>query len=342
VFRTLSVVVLLALVGCPGTKTVTAPAGGTKNDNDNDNNGAPNRVREVEATVLENYRLFANGSSASYAQGIARDRAVAIAGITPNLVLVGEWPDGIEDDRRPYQARAVRIVSKNLDVHIAENPSVAWVSDELSYRVPYKGREASVPIRFTGVYVRDIDRWLVVMEHMSYALPMSSILDKAQRNELSILPPIPKQEGEGASKSADQIKKIIKAKLDRWHKPGTPVSDLVAADTDVLVMWPDADAEYRGLAASAAPKLSEGFGDKATLVSSQYRVFVGGSQTVAWAIANHTVRLDTKKTVDMRATYVLEQRGRTDKWTIVQAHASVPLHIRQIDQRVFGLRRRKP
>ncbi len=333
-------VVVLAVAACPGNKPVTKLPAATNNNGDSDGDGAPNRIREVEATVLENYRLFAAGSSASYAQGIARDRPVAIAGITPNTILVGEWPDGIEKDRRPYQGRSVRIFSKNLDVRVADNPSVSWVSDELSYRIPYKGREASVPIRFSGVYVRDIDRWLLVMEHMSYALPARELVGKAERNELSILPPIPKQRGKGRSKAVDELKLVVEKSLRRWHKPGVPISELVAADTDVLIMWPDADAEYRGLAASAAPKLVEVFGDGATLTSSQYRVFIGGGETVAWAIANHTVRLPQKHTIDVRATYVLEMRGDQKKWYIVQAHASVPLHVRQIDQKVFGIRRR--
>lgn len=336
--RRLVLVAALALVAaCPGAKTVVAPPPNNNNNND-DGQDAPDRVREVEATVLENYRLFAS-SAASYAQTIARDRPVAIAGITPNMILVGEWPEGIEKDRRPYQAKAVRILSKNLEVHVASNPSVAWVSDELSYRVPYKGREASVPIRFTGVYVRDIDRWLLVLEHMSYALPAQELVEKARNNELSILPPLPKRTAPSSSPNAAKIEANIEAALRRWHRPGVPMSSLVVADTDALVLWPDPDTEYRGLAASAAPKLVDVFGDGAVMEQSEYRVFVGGNEQVAWAIANHHIRLPSKHVIEVRASYVLEVRGDQHKWFLVQAHASVPLHIKQISERVFGLRR---
>lgn len=328
----------VALAGCPGGRTVTQVTTTTPSSGDGDGDGAPDRVREVEATMLENYRLFASGAASSYAQGIARDRSVAVAGITPNTVLVGVWPDGIEQDRRPYQSNSVRILSKNLDVHIAANPSVAWVSDELSYRVPYKGREASVPIRFTGVYVRDIDRWLLVMEHMSYAMTAAELIAMAQRNELSILPPIPPART-STTGQVREIQKHITALLEKWHSAGTQTADLVAADTDVLVMWPDPDAEYRGLAASAAPKLVEVFGDGAKLARSQYRVFVARNESVAWALANHTIELPGKHPFDLRGTYVLEPRGDRGKWSVVQAHVSVPLHIHQIDRKVFGIRR---
>lgn len=326
------------LGGCPKTKTVVAPPPTNNNNNDSDGQDAPDRVREVEATVLENYRLFAT-SSASYAQAVARDRPVAIVGITPNMILVGEWPEGIESDRRPYQAKSVRILSKNLEVHLASNPSVSWVSDELSYRVPYKGREASVPIRFTGVYVRDIDRWMLVLEHMSYALPAAELVEKAKNNELSILPPIPNRTSAPRSPNANKIAGRIERALRAWHKPGVPMSSLVVADTDALIMWPDPDAEYRGLAASAAPKLADSFGDGAMMGKSQYRVFVGGNERVAWAIANHHIKLPGNHTIEVRASYVLEVRGDQNKWFLIQAHASVPLHVKQISERVFGLRR---
>src|SRR5690606_25328447 len=154
--------------------------------------------RELEASILENYLQLALGNMEAYADSVARDREVALMGLRPRDLMVGKNLQSrlragtrLPSHDRPHRQigtsesePCLRLLPKTLQVHLYTDSSVGWISDEASYRIPHEGREAAIPLRVTAVMMRDIDRWVLVMEHTSYGLPVKTIVDMARKNEL--------------------------------------------------------------------------------------------------------------------------------------------------------------
>jgi hypothetical protein len=292
-------------------------------------------ARDLEATVLENYMQLTLGNFEAYADGIARDRDIVLIGISARDLVVGKEPAGARRDRRPYSDLGVKLLAKNLDVHLSEDASVGWVHDDVSYRVAYSEREASIPLRFTGVFVRDVDRWVMVVEHMSYAIPVEEVIVLARAGKLAQ----PRRVCGGkhcGDKKAEHVRDVVRA----LHSGG-PHPDRVTTDARSLLLWPDPDEEYAVAETSNAPRLAELFGPDARVEVALARVSVGRSRKVAWAVANLTVRTNDEDAlvIRLRGTYVLELvRIRTNefRWKIVQAHVSVPIEEAELSRRVFG------
>src|SRR5690606_18769337 len=87
-------------------------------------------------------------------------------------------------DRRLYRVLGPTLLTKNLELQLSEDGSVGWLFDEMSYRVPYGGRMASIPIRNTSVFVRDFDRWVLVLEHQAYAVSIDELRGMAAGRRL--------------------------------------------------------------------------------------------------------------------------------------------------------------
>src|SRR6185312_2240496 len=94
-------------------------------------------------------------------------------GVGPGDILFGaevrerassRWPLRIS----PPLKAAVR--SKRLDIHLSADKaaSAAWTSDELSWRISFCNRTAVIPLRITALYAHDGDRWVQVLEHLSF------------------------------------------------------------------------------------------------------------------------------------------------------------------------------
>lgn len=323
---------LVVVVGCGGRgePKATSPV-------DARSDPQPDRtalIRDLEATVLENYSQLTLGNFDAYRDGVASEDPVVLFGVSPRDVVYGISPPGLSRDRRPYRRFKPTIYSKNLDLHLSKDGSVAWVYDEISYRVPYMGRTASIPIRVTGLYVRDVDRWVLVMEHQSYAIPTEDIVRFAVTGQL-------RQPGEMRKRynRRDGPSPLVLKIAGRFHNADENYRKRkLSTEPDALILLPDPDHEYRGKHVAEAPTLASLFGDSATVGLRDYRVHVSRNKRVAWMAANLVVRTTIngdEVEVGLRATYVFENRGEWG-WEVVQLHVSVPVHLRELTRRIFG------
>lgn len=347
--------------------------------------------RDLEATALENYLQLALGNMEAYADSVAREREVALIGIGPKDVVVGINPPGLIRDRRPFRDRrhcsfgernnepCLRFQSKNLDVHVYGDGSVGWISDELSYRVPNEGREAAIPVRLTAVFVRDIDRWVLVLEHMSYALPRSEILAMAERGELE--PPMPIKSAFQDARQARLLKVYVQrehnaneqtraraarqrtstdgdtapdTKLDAPSTTGDEPADdeddqqANVDDQALFALLPGTRQEYRGAQTYGAPSLAQLFtwpgGAPARVLVGDYRIGKSPNRRVAWMVANLSVAVTTPSgrelSIGLRGTYLFAKSGRL--WKLVQSHVSVPVAESRLAERFFGAPATRP
>jgi hypothetical protein len=107
-------------------------------------------------------RRFSAGLDAAAAAAII-DPAVgrAAIGVGPSDLVVGPVASG----RWPVTAVAGRpttVVSRALEVHVADDESLGWAYDEATLELPMCGRVAAIPLRVFQVYARDADRWTLV------------------------------------------------------------------------------------------------------------------------------------------------------------------------------------
>lgn len=280
--------------------------------------------------------------------------------VTPTLDVVSSAGEAQEYDRMDQPC--ARLIPKALDLHLARDGSAGWIADEIDYRVPHQGREAAVPLRFTAVLVRDIDRWVVVMEHISYALPFQDTLEMARTGTLSGLDSMSgyiedRNLGRVLSKQArrqleanhDAKAKYVAQMTRRYSAPAPdrPGAYRVPADTHLLLL-PFRNGEYRGEATFQAPTLFELLSTQSattpTIVIDDFRLFVSASKQVAWMAANlqATISLPDRNasragqpvTIPLRGTFVfaLDSYG----WNIVQTHLSVPVTETQLAGHIFG------
>jgi ketosteroid isomerase-like protein len=287
--------------------------------------------RDLEATVLENYQQLSLDNIEAYGEAIARNREVTLIGVSAREVVAGVNLRRAGRGRSLYRALRPTIYSKNLEVHLSRDASVGWVFDEVSYRVPYLGRVASIPIRVTAVYVRDIDRWVLAMEHLSYAVPDDEVLALAVNGGLRAPRALP-----SAAPSAG-LGQLLARVVTQVHHGERGERRLSAAE-DALVLFPDPGREHHGDAIREAKTLASvyGAGGKVELLERRIALSPGGS--VAWMAANLRVRTtfnDEPLAIGLRATYVLENRGSLG-WEVVQMHVSVPMEREELDRRVFG------
>ena len=323
--------------------------------------------RDLETTVLENYLQLTVRNMEAYADGTARDREITILGTGPGDVVTGVGAAAscggggrmckITDDRLPLRdelgcsasSLCPTVHSKNLELHLSQDGSVAWILDELSYRLPYQEREAAIPLRFTAVFVRDADRWLMVMEHLSYPLPTEMILELAAAGELAsprALPP--------AQESAVRARLLVRHVLRRLNANAEALRYLarVAAKKserlgeawvydDRALLWPAPRQEYHAAAFYEAPSLADslGSGMRVTIPAGEVRLSLSESGNVAWLAAN--VRATgagaggkEPVTIGMRATAVFEIEA--DDWNLMQLHVSVPITPAQLEARALG------
>lgn len=403
--------------------------------------GERDLLRDLEASVLENYLQLTLGNMEAYADSIARNREVVLVGVQADDLAYGKNPSKSTDDRRPFKDRArpkcgrpenpqsrsagsqraaerpadsaspnqpkgsdqpdngpsdqpgegasangsaraegraatsmqpdaeqcARIASKALDLHLYRDGSVAWIADEIAYRVPHNGREASIPLRFTSVLVRDIDRWVVVMEHTSYALPFQTILALAEKGELSQPEEMDSRtDDRGRSRllrkaalgqlSADrQQTELHAAKMARKYGADKVTQpDTYRLDKSLyLTLMPFRGGEYRGPETFDAPSIT---GILSTRAAAQprveiddYRLTIADNKRVAWMATNLSVTVpvrtpdgqpdgqpDSQKDLEftVRGTFVFA--FDSSGWNIVQSHLSVPVTESQLSEHIFG------
>ncbi len=333
----------LAAVACGGRAAPVAPTvlpAVTPEEHDS----RSDLIRDLEATALENYSHLSLGNYDAYLDSISTSADLALVGLGAGDVAFGKGVGSRWVKRRPFYGRSgVRLVSKNLVVELSRDQQVGWIFDEVSYRVPHDirlsdgvviQRDASIPIRVTAAFVRDVDRWVMVMEHLSYALSPVEVIDLARGGVLRA-PSKPPAEGQIGERAADAIAAVVQ----RFHQRGTDRLGTLADGARTLVVWPDPDGEYRGDELQNLPRLASAFGSgRVSISSSRVSEPIG---KVAWMVANLRVIVGDgadRVIIPMRGTYLLEATGEGDqlRWQIVQAHVSVPLSQELLERRVFG------
>lgn len=326
--------------------------------------------RDLEATVLENYLQLGVGNMEAYADGIGRGQEVTLIGIGPDDVHGGDEDCeaairgparghgcGRAADRLPFRrgtpclpgsdmdGPCQGVLSKNLRIRVSRDRRTAWVADELSYRVPHEGRQGAMPLRFTAVFVREVERWVMVMEHISYPLPSELALELASAGALAAPAPLPQQPAPGplsralAHLAPDPAThaRLLRIREDLREQAGG-MAGADSAARDRLIFLPDPRGELRGAEIYGTRTLADAFGTDAQVSAEQVRVHFAPGKRVAWLAANLAVRTtrDARPvSVGLRLTAVLEQ-DESAAWQLMQAHVSVPLRADQLFQRVFG------
>jgi hypothetical protein len=284
---------------------------------------------DLEATVIENYSHLTLGNFGAFRDGLSADQPVTLLGVIPGDVVVGRRPVEAGRDRRIYRVLGPTLLSKNLDVHLSEDSSVGWTFDEMSYRVPYQGRTASIPIRNTELYLRDFDRWVMVMQHQSFAMSFDDLRTLASSGALEEPKRFP-------SRALVKGSRELIALVGRLHNEGGPIAKAEGA----LVLLPDRDHEVRGADAAQLSSLAALFGAGSTVGLRDYRIGLAKNGKVAWMAANLVVRTavgeGTERAVDigLRGTYVFQLAG--SGWQVVQMHISAAVPEGELSRRMFG------
>jgi hypothetical protein len=310
-------------------------------------------LRELEAEVLEGYATPTFDAAVPGTAVSARVGAVQL-GVRPEDVYaaplrpVERWPlpvliDGVRRDR---------VFSKRLDLRLAADLSAAWVVDELSYRVPGctardgTTRTAVIPLRFTALYVRDGERWVEVLEHVSYPRRVAELVEAAGPR------PVGKavRAGRDLRPEAREPEQVVRRAL----APELSDADrrlLFAADPGAVALWAGPEQELRGGVVLRGATLAQAF-DAASVKVRQLRVGMSpdpaggvGGGAVAWAaatleVAARRVRGEAVETVPLRlrGTFVLERRlvDGERRWQIVQSHVSAPIDARALLTEALG------
>lgn len=335
------VLVLGATVSC-GSKRAPAPT--VQDQQPRVTSKRPPLERELEAAVLEAYSHLTLGNFDPYGDNIAEGLDLMFLGTGSRDVIFGADQGGSWIDHRPFgRSDGLRLFSKNLRVAVSEDEQVGWVSDEISYRVPHRfrlangaeiERIASIPIRTTSLYLREVDRYVLVMEHLSYPLPERDVVELARAKRLRAPAGIP------AAPVHDALAAAIMGSIQLFHglADGDPM-DALSARVPVSVFFPTPMGEVHDVRRNGVPFLQDllrSLNGETRLTLTKQRIVNEG--TVAWVAANlelaSRVGADST-TIRMRGTYLLEKLPG-GPWRIVQVHISVPLEQGQIDERVFG------
>lgn len=343
--RALAAAAVLALAACPGrNKSSTAPLADPVSSSDG--NVVAGMLAELQDDVLTAYD---RDEPPDVETGMVPPQiGGARIGVGPGDVLIAaelerapsRWPLRI-DRETPTLVR-----SKRLELHLAQDLSAAWVSDELSWRLELCGRTATIPLRVTMLYARDGDRWVQVFEHLSFGHA-----------------PAPHRDGQlyGATIPAAVVTGDLRDELSRVAAPLlfnqlSRDPSVIATGPEAMLLGPDITAEWHGadvLRAQLVPgRLSAEDRRIGTVGRSP------GTSTIAYWIGNVVADLPARPGVGagkarLRATFVFEKRrvqNAKDKvdprscsaapegcrWVMVQAHVSQPIGDQDLATRVFG------
>nr|HEX4318231.1 nuclear transport factor 2 family protein [Kofleriaceae bacterium] len=206
--------------------------------------------------------------------------------------------------------------SKDLRVVLSADRSAAWVSDDLSWRLPACGRTAVVPMRSTELYAHDGDRWILVFQHVSFARPLAAPTGDA---------PMRRFKQQVVRDVADPLSAVLQGAL-LGRVRGT-------LGTDAHLVGPDVGDDWFG-AAIASAQIGNG-----NIRAQERRVgTIGrsvGRATVAYWIGDFDVDGPGGiGKVPLRGTFVFEKRD--GNWVLVQGHLSQPIGDDALAQKVFG------
>jgi hypothetical protein len=267
-------------------------------------------------------------------------------GVGPGDILLNEelerapsrWPLDIPPNTK------TEVRSKKLELHLAQDASAAWASDEISWRINTCGRLAVIPLRMTALFARDGDRWVLVFEHLSFGRTPTPVRDGTLRGrtlkDARIDPDI-----------HDVLSRVLAPVLTRSVAKSP---NLISTGPEALILGADVNDEYAG------PDVLEARVAAGNLRAEDRRVGVVGRRietaTMAYWVGNFVADLPARPgvaagKVRLRGTFVFEKRrntkaggrgrGRAEncsrrlsdddeaanpcRWILVQGHVSQPI-----------------
>lgn len=234
--------------------------------------------------------------------------------------------------------------SKKLELHLAQDGSAAWASDEISWRIDACGRLAVIPLRMTSLFARDGDRWVLVFEHLSFGRTPSPVRDGTLRGrtlkDARIDPDI-----------HDALSRVLAPVLTRSVAKSP---NIVSTGPEALILGPDVPDEFAG------PEMLDARVAAGNLRAEDRRVGVVGRRietaTMAYWVGNFVADLPARPgvaagKVRLRGTFAFEKRRETKagakgkaklencskqlsekeeaenpcRWVLVQGHVSQPI-----------------
>ena len=237
------------------------------------------------------------------------------------------WPLALDRSTR------TEVRSKELTIQIAADQQAAWMSDELSWRIDLCGRTSVVPLRLTGLYAHDGDRWVPVFEHLSFGASLPPPADAPTAKPIK---------GEVVSRDlSDELSGVVGRGLFVQHDPSVLAPDAV-------VIGPGPSDEWRANHVPEA-KLPTGRHE-------DHRVGTVGrdpaNATIAYWVGNYLADPPppppgappvAANKIRMRVSYVFEKRcAKADakakgcRWTLVQAHMSQPITDEELTRQIYG------
>ena len=270
--------------------------------------------QELMSDVLDSYLLDA---ASEVPMSLLGTIGTARIGVGPGDLLAGDdmmrapsrWPLLLNEP--------ASVISKLLRVHVSTDLTSAWVSDEVSWRIPACGRMVVIPLRLTALYARDGERWVNVVEHLSYGHEPVA-LDTGLR---------------GKTPTAAVVSRAVADAVSRSLAPllSGRMNGSVSRDADAVALGPRWQDDFRGANVGATPLTTM------RLLAEERRVGVVGRDTavatVAYWVGTLIGQTPTGK-VRLRGTFVLERRS--DDWVVVQSHISSPVDDEELAQRIFG------
>lgn len=244
--------------------------------------------------------------------------------------------------------------SKRLEIQLSVDQATAWMSDEVSWRISTCGRAAAIPLRITALYAHDGDRWIPVVEHLSFGwalAPLDAPVARAIKSEVA------------SGDLRDELSGVVgRALLRSPHD-----ASVVSPDASALVLGPDAGDEWHGARVLEAALPAGTLEDRRVgLVGRD-----AASATVAYWVGTYNADVPARGSVPagkvkLRASFVFERRWFDDgatspseascylseserrddakrarfakhcRWVLAQSHVSQPISDEELARRVFG------
>ena len=331
------VLLIALLAACPGKQVKEQPPL-ADNTAIVDRDGRIAMIAELKSEILTSYERDEppeiESSMISPAVGTIR------VGVGPGDVLANEelerapsrWPLDVTP-ATPTEAR-----SKKLEIHLAQDASAAWASDEISWRIKACGRTAVIPLRMTSLFARDGDRWVLVFEHLSFGRAPAPVRDGTLRGrtlkDARIDPDV-----------HDALSRVLAPVLSRSIAKAPYV---VSTGPEALIIGPDVIDEWQG------PEMLNARVAAGSLRAEGRRVGVVGRRvetaTIAYWVGNFVADLPARPgvaagKVRFRGSFVFERRRENKtkktrvepcskilsnaeesenpcKWIVVQGHVS--------------------
>jgi ketosteroid isomerase-like protein len=315
--RALAVAPLAAACGAGTGTVVRTPLAPLEGDRAGDRAAL---LKDLDSSVREAYAAYSGGYQEAYLDSLAHDRSLILIDVRPQAVQVGYSPAAV-GLRTLFPGKPVTLVSKRLQMNLSQDCTCAWTFDEVSCRILHEGRRLIVPVRLTQTYERRAGRWLVVLAHGSYALPLGEIDRLAtEDDELGERGKL----GTAVPRDADAILALLQTLP--WARKGP-----------LRVIGPATGQDWQGEAAGPMASPRAWLPDTSVVTTDEIRLRISATAQTAWGAATMTVSHGSAgqpTVVPLRVSWVFSRGG--GGWTVSQVHASMAVRRDALAEYAFG------